>query len=177
MNISKNLLLFFFVTIFSVSQERIQELLNEGVHINFNIENTSSINHFESSEYKILISDDGYFVQIGIWEINDHFKKTPLKVFKKGVKMFDGRLGAYYVYFHDVSDTFNSFSNFIEIYNDAGTSPDGWHIYLNTYYFSSRLPFIKKLYDYYYQTKIRKSGKHKKYIRFNYVWYYSGCSG
>jgi len=173
----KKVVLFFLVTIFSLSQETIQELLNEGVHLNFKIENTSNIKHFKSSDYKILISDDNDIVQIGIWKINDHLKNPPLKVFKKGNKIFDGRLGAYYVYFQDVNDTFNSFSNFIEIYNDAGTSPDGWHIYLNTYYFSSRLPFIKKLNDYNYQTKIRKSGKKKKNIRFNYVWYYSGCSG
>ena len=170
-------LLILCIPFLNFSQEKIQDLLELGVHSAFETKNQSHIRHFESSNYKLLISEKSHVVQIGIWKNDDDFNNPPLHVFKNEHKIFDGRLGAYKLYFHDVNDTFDSFSNFIEIYNDAGTSPDGWQIILNTYYFSSRLPFLNKLYDWKYNNKILKSGKHKKNIRFNHVWYYSGCSG
>ena len=173
----KKILLILLIGSIGFSQETIQDLINKGIHSSFKIDNSYQIRHFKNPEYQIIISQKNNKIQLGIWDKNDKLSNTPIKIFKNVKKIYDGRLGAYKIYLHDVIDTFDAFGNFIEIFDDGGTGIDGWYLNLNIYYFSSRLPTINKIYDYDYQSKIEKLGTKKKSIKFNYVWYYSGCSG
>ena len=173
----KKILLTLLIGTIGFTQETLQDLIDKGIHSSFKIDNSYQTRHFKNPEYQIIISEKNNEIQLGIWKTNDKLSNSPIKVFKNVMKIYDGRLGAYKIYLHDVIDTFDTFGNFIELFDDGGTGIDGWYLYLNIYYFSSRLPTLNKLYDYDYQSKIEKLGTKKKSMKFNYVWYYSGCSG
>ena len=64
-------LLILCIPFLNFSQETIQDLLELGVHSAFETKNQSHIRHFESSNYKLLISEKSHVIQIGIWKNDD----------------------------------------------------------------------------------------------------------